>query len=411
LLPFTKRPTALYESGSELVRTDEIEVLKSASRSSRTRSARPRPPLPSSSDEEMTRLMPMRPYRPAEPHPTFSSTRRPPAWQMNPAPPMAVDEPSRTLVRPPSVPPPSSQRTIGATFHAPKAPQVPREARLTQEVRATRPVESRPVEDRPPSPDSVPPVAFSTTLASGSPRGSSPSTPPPRPNMPGTIITARTRMKPGRPTAVWAAALVAMGVFVGLASAVLARGDADSLVDTTASFVDPARAAGAPGAGSQLAAQAAQPMGQAMAALAPSSPLTPGYVQPAAASPDKAKATATNDMPVADSRPDRLPPSAYAAPASRATYVPPSTHHAWKSVAAAKPVATPAAAPVADAPDAKEAAKDAAKSELTAKAFAGLNTPAPKATKSRRHGATEDDMESASAADALARAQLEAALR
>ena len=56
---------------------------------------------------------------------------------------------------------------------------------------------------------------------------------------PATVITTRTKVLIGRPTISWAAALVAMGIFVGLVTAVVARGDADTLIDATAGFVDP----------------------------------------------------------------------------------------------------------------------------------------------------------------------------
>ena len=61
----------------------------------------------------------------------------------------------------------------------------------------------------------------------------------PRLDPPATVITARTRIVAARPTVSWAAALVAMGIFVGLVTAVVARGDADTLIDAAASFVDP----------------------------------------------------------------------------------------------------------------------------------------------------------------------------
>src|SRR5262249_54048670 len=61
----------------------------------------------------------------------------------------------------------------------------------------------------------------------------------PRVEVPATVITTRTRVLAGRPAISWAAALVAMGVFAGLVTAVLARTDGDAVVDATASFVDP----------------------------------------------------------------------------------------------------------------------------------------------------------------------------
>lgn len=85
----------------------------------------------------------------------------------------------------------------------------------------------------PPAPVSVP---LTMSVTSSDSRASS---------APGTVITTRTRALSSRPAISWAAALVAMGVFTGLVTAVLARGESDSMADVTASFVDPAHAPGA----------------------------------------------------------------------------------------------------------------------------------------------------------------------
>jgi hypothetical protein len=57
---------------------------------------------------------------------------------------------------------------------------------------------------------------------------------------PATVLTQRTSGGASK-TMSWAAALMAVGVFVGLVAAVVAGGGSDTLADTSASFVDPAR--------------------------------------------------------------------------------------------------------------------------------------------------------------------------
>ena len=310
VLPFTKRNARPADEDSEVIRTAEIEVLRSKS------AYRAQPPrarsMSSSSDEELTRVAPGR--KPAATPP--ASVRRP--W--SPAPAVAaglgsVREDAETLVRASASMSPFPSARVAAGRRA----------------------------DQPLSPDSIPPVALCA------------------PSRAGTVITPRPRT-PGRPTAIWAAALVAMGVFAGLASSVLARGDADSIVDATASFVDPARAGSTHTASAAAVGQLAVAMPVVMSAQSPAP-------QPAPVAP----------APVAAVR-AHLPPVAYAAPARAVAHHP------------AKPV-----------PRAPAEAKVAASEPKTAPAKA-----APKAA----HAHNDEDMvESASAADALARAQLEAALR
>jgi len=170
-----------------------------------------------------------------------------------------------------------------------------------------------------------------------------------------------------------------MGVFAGLASSVLARGDADSIVDATASFVDPARAGSTHTASAAAVGQLAVAMPVVMSAQSPAP--QPAPVAPV---PGAERTVAPADLPVAPAPVAavraHLPPVAYAAPARAVAHHP------------AKPV-----------PRAPAEAKVAASEPKTAPAKA-----APKAA----HAHNDEDMvESASAADALARAQLEAALR
>jgi hypothetical protein len=195
--------------------------------------------------------------------------------------------------------------------------------------------------DQPLSPDSIPPVALCA------------------PSRAGTVITPRPRT-PGRPTAI-------------------ARGDADSIVDATASFVDPARAGSTHTASAAAVGQLAVAMPVVMSAQSPAP--QPAPVAPV---PGAERTVAPADLPVAPAPVAavraHLPPVAYAAPARAVAHHP------------AKPV-----------PRAPAEAKVAASEPKTAPAKA-----APKAA----HAHNDEDMvESASAADALARAQLEAALR
>ncbi|MDB4941918.1 MAG: Alginate regulatory protein AlgP, partial [Labilithrix sp.] len=77
---------------------------------------------------------------------------------------------------------------------------------------------------------------------------------------PGTSITARTKVS-GRPAMSWAVALMAFGLFVGVgAFAVMKGNNGDGVMETSASFVDPARA------GAPKAAAAAQPAAMPVAA-------------------------------------------------------------------------------------------------------------------------------------------------
>jgi hypothetical protein len=424
VLPFTKRnarPADLYESADEVVHSDEIEVLGGLGPKSRkgpsvrpspsSRSQRARPPLDSISDEELTRLMPARPSQRNVSAPPPNSGRAL-CWAIVPPPSERVDDPSRTLVRAQTVPPSHStgrspRQLVPATIQGSDlgstlgSNRLPRPPRLPHEV--------------PISPDSVPPMALSATV------------PPSRREALGTLITARTRISPGRPTMVWAAALVAMGVFVGLASAVVARGDADSLVQATAAFVDPARAGGTRASAALPIAADVAPAPAPIALAAPVAQQT-GYLGPTPSpspSPEVVKPaspiSSTVDVHADRGSSERASTVSFIAPGTHSTVgsavvtVAPAIHHT--APAAPKPVAAPApAAPETStstklasndaAPPAKEVVHEVKESKPSATA------PTPKAAKTHtKHAASDDDVESASAADALARAQLEASLR
>lgn len=135
---------------------------------------------------------------------------------------------------------------------------------------------------------------------------------------PGTAVTSNSRVV-GRPATSWAVALLACGLFVGVA-AVAVMQSSESVADTTASFVDPSRAPRSNSAQQQQQQQQAAPP-------------TPVPVTPAAVPvPDpNAPAGLIGASPVAP--PPVAPPAA-----------PP------EDPAAQVPVAAPVAAPIATAP-------------------------------------------------------------
>ena len=350
MLPFTKR-TVRSEEASELINTGDIEVVPSAARANKGSSfpsppsARPRVFARSSSDDEMTTLLPRkgmtfssRPPAPIAPvpMPKLASSRPPRA--------MLEEPPTRQFVRP-SAPPPSVSPVAGP----PRASNKPPSPQLAQQhERAAL------------KPQPVPVVAESKS--------------DPRIDPPATVVTARTRIVAARPTMSWAAALVAMGVFVGLVTAVVARGDADTLIDATASFVDPSGGHAA-GAGVEASSVQTKAEERRTTVLSTIDTLLP---EP---SPGDTR-TASADTTTASPLPPRPAPVAFAAPAVHRTPAwhpaarPAASHEDKERVASAKPAPAPKAAPAA---------------------------------KSSR--ASDDDVESASAADALAKAQLEASLR
>ncbi len=353
MLPFTKR-SARSEEASELINTGDIEIVKSpgAKRGSAfpAPSERPRVFARSASDEEMTTLLPRKgmtfsvrpgagPVTPV-PMPKRISTNPPKA--------MLEEPPTRQFIKP-SSPPPSISPVAGPPrSNRPAAgPAVERAALAGKHARAAL------------KPQPVPSLAADARKSD------------PRIDIPATVITARTRIVAARPTISWAAALVAMGVFVGLVTAVVARGDADTLIDAAASFVDPSggHAAASGSMTSSLQTKAQETHTNVVASA--DTLLADTTAEATKVAWDAQSATATP-------MPPRPAPVAYAAPA---------VHHQARPVVHAAP------------------AKD--KEERVAKA-----APAPKAASAAKFAkATDDDVESASAADALAKAQLEASLR
>jgi hypothetical protein len=259
----------------------------------------------------------------------------------------------------------------------------------------------------------APAPGIAVNAAGGSDAKKANSEPPGDP--PSSVITAKTRVVRQRSSMSWAAALMALGAFVGLVTAVVARGDADAIIDAAASFVDPSHAsvAHANAAAAQAAvlpsfidAKKAAPLGTDQnpapgacltgaggSELTVSTPVvvnTPA-VGSHATEPESARKTAsiTGSDPKEAARPapPKASPVAYAAPAR-------PSHHA-----SAPPPA--AAAPARD---------DAPSSGWLAN-VTPPNAGGPIARPSKAAKGASNDFESATAADALAKAQLEASLR
>jgi hypothetical protein len=368
VLPFTKRP-GRQQDNAEPIHTGDYEVVRGPSAKVVNRMPQTQPPAEkprvfqrSVSDDERTLVLPQKPVKFSSappPIPTPTGVMKP---QSSPPPAMPsmrgavrqrMDD-ERTVLRPMSAPPaaPVSSRPPPAMLPTPYMPF------------------------KPPAPAKVPAMGAKQEEKSD-----------PRINPPAAVITTRTRVLRPRPTVSWAAALMALGVFVGLVTAVVARGDADSLIDATASFVDPGHAAAtraaAAGQPTPLIAVENKKREAAVEVKAPA----PVHEAPTVAANALPKAepvaVAPPPPPVAKPEPPKPPPVAWAAP------VPAPKPPAPVAVAPPPPAPKPVPpAPVAVAP--KPATPKPA-------------TPAPKAAQS--------ELDSANAADALAKAQLEASLR
>ena len=181
----------------------------------------------------------------------------------------------------------------------------------------------------------------------------------------------------GRPAAPWAVAFVAMGIFAGLATAVFTGGHASAI----AAFIDPGRLG--------IAAAAAQPA--APPANMPAA-ATPAAVDPAL---DLAPTTPTNVFAVGHAA-----AKSESAPATPAAV--PVTHAAPKPVAKADPAPARAESRPDPAPVAKTDPKPAPAADKSSE-----SSRSSKSSKSKHGGS---DVDSAAAADALAKAQLENSL-
>jgi hypothetical protein len=260
--------------------------------------------------------------------------------------------------------------------------------------RPPAPVEEPASERR--APDSLRPVAMAAMAAvDGADQSGRHDLPPP------TSITMRTHVLTGRPTLTWAAALVVIGVFVGFGTSLFAAGEAGRTAGAAAwTGTERVAAAGQPATVS-FTAEGAAPRSVSFSSDVPAKPatapaLTAEALQPAkiaAAAPVVPAATATSTAWAPVTTPDHAQPQDpdpivaieakhEAAPrsASRPTYSAPPRH--------AAPRPTPAVVAAAPPP-----------------------APKPAAAPAHSKKGTDADLQAASASDALARAQLEAALR
>ena len=221
---------------------------------------------------------------------------------------------------------------------------------------------------------------------------------------PGASITNRHKVS-GRPTTSWAVALLAFGLFVGV-GAVAAMQQNNGVMDTTASFVDPARAQQQPQAQAQGGAVQNAPVNAPVNGAQPPAPVVtaPVVATPNAAAPGAPVAAAAAPAPAGE---------AAAAPTGAV-------------LGASAPPAAPAPAP-ADPKEAKEGKEKTAKADKPPKHhWSPPPAPAPKATaekkaekvaaaddekpaKPTKKTSKADDEETRKALEDLKKAQLESA--
>ena len=400
MLPFTKRPARrTAPETSDMIHTGDIEVVRGGS-SPKPSSRYPAPPSDRprvfarsvSDDDDKTLMMPSKlratiaPPRPANAPPSVRPVPPPSLKGLVVSPGRGRVDEERTMLRPASAEEQALLRPSSAPSKPSSRPPSP----------AMMPTPYMPFKPPVAAKKSAPPPPINAKGGSDKKAADSDA----RLEVPAAVITTKTRILPRKPSMSWAAALVALGVFTGLVTAVVARGDADSLLDATASLVDPtaARPAAAPPPVVQLpgavvipanaGGSSALPPGAATA-CGTDGPASPVAQAPAVNTPPPV-AAATPTQTAAKPEPPKPPPVAWAAPRA---YAPPM---GAAPAAAPKPVAAPQPQPQPQAPAAVAAAPKPAPKAAPA-------APAPKS------GGSE--MESAAAADALAKAQLEASLR
>jgi hypothetical protein len=300
------------------------------------------------------------------------------------------DAEDRTVLRPSA--PPSHPAQVAAPVSSPPPsarassprPSSRAPAAMATPFGAVRPVAAAPAVNVPGGSDRKPTVSDSQAFTLDPPSAAN--------------ITQRTRAVRARANVSWAAALLALGVFVGLVTAVVARGDADALIDATASFVDPAHTSG-----SRANAAAAQ------AAILPTFIDASRGMPGASGTPDPKLAggacvTTGSDVNVSTPIVVNSPPPGAKVSSGGGASVDPT--------AAARP-APPRPAPVAyAAPRLTPKATQAAAPPSTGGGYLANITPSGAGQPiARPSKAPKGDFESAAAADALAKAQLEASLR
>lgn len=387
MLPSSKRPPRNQE---EVIRTGDYEVILPKSNGASE----------ASDDEDRTLLFAgstksMLPPRSATPVPTPSMRA-----------PRVPDMSLRGLVREGRERPQVQERTnLRGSVRRPADAEDRTILRPTSTMpppsRSSAPPQPRPASARPPAmmptpyaslKPSAPPVALSVNAPGGSDaRKAAPSDPHGDP--PSSVITAKTRIVRAKSSLSWAAGLVALGAVVGLVTTVIVRGDADSIIDATASLVDPQH--GMPERANGAAAQAA--ILPAFVETAAPKPADKGHVQTGACL-DVGESTVS--APVVLNTP---PPATKTAsiPGADPTTASRPTPPKPAPVAYARPIPRPA-------PPAAPAPATTSGGWLANITPPGAGAPIARPSKVAKNG---PDFEGAAAADALAKAQLEASLR
>jgi len=427
MLPPSKRPPRSNDP-SEVIRTGDYEVVDASAPSPKRRanvserphfaaaplevddedrtllfkgSTRsmlpPRPQTPAAmpviakpSKAPSTRALVRGSERPPSPQSLRGSERPPGPESLRGGPRGRVDNEDRTILRPTSTLPPQLQRM------APAAPPKPASARPPA-MMPTPYVPMKPIDPG----TTAPPVAINAPGGTDS-RDSEP---------PSSVITARTRVLRSKASASWAIGLMAIGAIVGLATAIVAHGDADSVLDAAAGFVDPAHSpvAHANGAAAQAAVLPSfVETKHAVPAGTDQNPAPGACLDGPAAS-----ATVSVSTPVVINAP---PPAQTRAPEAKTASLAGADPSAAAHATPPKPAPIAFAAPVKAAPAPARPAAPPREAAQTSGWLANVTPPgagAPLVRGSRAAAAPKagGDFESAAAADALAKAQLEASLR
>jgi hypothetical protein len=419
MLPPSKRSPRSPEP-SEVIRTGDYEVVQGSSSSRRRmqaqqKSERPGVYQPSIDDEDRTTLFAnsVRTMLPPKPQTPVSApvARAPKTPNMNlrgltrqsekPASPESLrgsarrrmDVEDRTVLRPMGTVPPTLQRSAVAGPPAPPVPQTPAQPPPSSRAPAMMPTPYMPVKPLGVAGPTAPPVSLNAPV--GSDRRSEPPGDPPS-----SVITAKTRIIRAKSSMSWAAGLMALGAVVGLVTAVVARGDADAIIDATASFVDPTHAA-APQANGAVAQAAVLP---SFVETGKRTAIVGTDQNPAASACDTPTLTVSTPVVV------NSPTPAQAKTATIAGSEPTAASHPAPPHPAPVAYAAPARAPKAAAPAPAAAAQPPSTSGGWLANITPPNSGGPIArpSKSAKGGG---EFESAAAADALAKAQLEASLR
>jgi hypothetical protein len=251
----------------------------------------------------------------------------------------------------------------------------------------------------------APPVAYN---APGGSDARKPASSDPHGDPPSAVITAKTRILRSRSSMSWAAGLMALGALVGLVTAVVARGDADSLIDATASIVDPTHATAAHANGA--VAQAAVLPSFVETAHKSTAPVGTDANPAPGACLDPGAAVTTVTTPIVVNTPPAAAPAAVKTASLAGADPQPASRPAPP-----RPAPMAFAAPVRYAPRAAAPAPVAPREGGSSGWLANITPPnsgGPIARPSKAGPkAAGNDFESANAADALAKAQLEASLR